>query len=116
MTIREIYSEVGGDYNDFFGRIPKEDKIITFVKMYAANTDIQEMISAYRECNYRKVFEKSHNLKGMAANLSLVKMQSIISQICEAVRFGDPKEDISELINQAEKDHELLVSLVNQLV
>lgn len=115
MTIAQLYNEIGGDLADMTSRIPKENLIIKFIKKYAESDETAKLAAAFRENDHKRVFEISHNLKGMSANLSLKRITENISNICEAVRHGEPETDISDRIRQAEKDHELLVSLAAQL-
>lgn len=115
MDIRELYSRIGGDFNDAMGRIPKEDLIEKFVRKYIEMDDVDKMAEAFEAADYRKVFEISHNLKGVSANLSLTSICKNITEICEAVRHGDPDRDIAGLIDLAKEQHQLLISLVYQL-
>lgn len=115
MTVRELYQEIGGDYDDFVTRIPKESLLSKFVRQYVSGDEFARMIAAYEAGDYKGVFDASHSLKGMAANLSLNKIRETISAICEATRMGDPVNDISQLIETAKQDHEKLSSLVDKL-
>lgn len=115
MDIRELYSKIGGDFNDAMGRIPKEALIEKFVRKYIEMDDVEKMITAFKNADYKTVFEVSHNLKGVSGNLSLISISKNISEICESVRYGEPDKDISELIALAKEQHTMLISLVNQL-
>lgn len=115
MTIRELYQQMDADYDDLLTRLPKEELVGRFLQKYIDSSDFEKMIKAYVDEDYEKVFETSHNLKGMSANLSLIKTQKTISEICEAVRNGPPQTDISDLIEQAKQDHALLLTLMDQL-
>ena len=115
MTVKELYDLVGGDYADLLTRLPKEELAERFVRKYVDGDEFDHMIAAFEAKDYRKVFEVSHNLKGMAANLSLVKNNKTLVEICESVRHGDPEFDISGLVEQAKEEHAKLVSLVEQL-
>lgn len=115
MNLREIYALVGADYDDLLKRLPKEDRLPKYFRKYVETDEIDKMVSAYEAKDYRAVFDYSHNLKGMAANLSLTLNFSTLSQICEAVRNGDPVSDISDLIYKAQSEHQKLVKIIEQL-
>jgi len=115
MTIKELYQEIGGDYDDFVKRIPKESLLSKFVRQYVSGDEFSKMITAFEAKDYAGVFDASHSLKGMAANLSLKKIRETIATICEATRNGEPAEDISPLIEVAKKDQEKLISLIEKL-
>lgn len=115
MTIREFYDAIGADYEDMIVRIPLEDMIGEFVEMYVSSGVQESMQEAYAGKNYRGVFETSHNLKGMCANLSLTVIRDLASDICEATRNGEPAEDISGKMQEAQAAHEKLVELFKQV-
>jgi len=115
MTVEELYAEINGDYEDLVKRLPKTDLIGKFLEKYIESNDMNEMVQAYKTENYRQVFENSHNLKGMSINLGLTDISKNLSEICEAVRNGNPEKDISALIEQAVADNNRLVELVAKL-
>lgn len=115
MTVQECYDSIGGDYPDILNRIPKDDLILKFLKKYAAGKDFDAMIDAYERKDYQKLFETSHNIKGITLNLSLVKINQIITKICESVRNGEPDTDLTKLINLAKKEQSLIIEMISQL-
>ena len=116
MTVQEFYTATGGDLEDLLKRIPREAMISRFVKKYAESEDFDRMLLAYEAEDYRGVFEASHNIKGMTANLSLTSLTVPVSEICEAVRNGAPDKDISGLIKTAKEAQDKVISLAGQLV
>lgn len=112
MTIRELYDAVGGDYDDFLKRIPREDLIGKLVVKYARSERFAELFAAYEAKDYKKVFDVSHTIKGMAANISFTEARNTMSEICEAVRNGEPKEDIGPLLKTAETQYRTLLELL----
>lgn len=115
MTIQELYEKVGGDYEDVIRRLQKENLIDRFVRMYESGSKIEILVSAYQEQDYAKVFDISHDLKGMSANLSFHRMNQTMTEICEAVRHGVPQMDISGLVEEARVQHEQLSEYVKEL-
>ena len=115
MTVQEFYIEVGGNLEDLLDRIPDEDLIISFLDMYLKSPEFNNMIQAYNERDYKMLFESSHALKGMAANMSLDRNFETIASICEAVRHGEPNVDISDLIKKATSEHHKLEELFAKL-
>lgn len=115
MTVRECYDSIGGDYLDIWNRIPKDDLILKFLKKYAAGKDFDAMLDAYERKDYQKLFETSHSIKGITLNLSLVKINQIITKICEAVRNGEPDMDLTELIELAKNEQHMIIEKISQL-
>lgn len=114
MTFREIYDEIGGDYDDFLNRIGREDRIEKWVRRFAENEHYDEMFKAYEAKDYTGVFEASHNLKGMAANISFNDIRDSISDICEAVRHGNPTVDMEPLMETVKAQREKLIKLLKE--
>lgn len=115
MSVKELYEIIGGDYNDVLSRLPNDAFIIRFLKKYSATDEFNKMIEAYESKNYPALFEVSHTLKGMSANMSLTRIYKNVSEICESVRNGNPIIDLEPLINQAKEDQALLLDLVSKL-
>lgn len=115
MNIREFYVQAGGDFEDLMTRIPMEHMVGKFVRKYISCGEFENLVTAYESRDYQKMFEASHNLKGMSANLSLNANSKTISMICEAVRGGEPTIDLEPLMEQAKQEHAKLVCLVEEL-
>ncbi len=115
MTIRELYEKIGGDYEDVTKRLPKEELIGKFIRMYNTGAEIDSLVTAYRNKEYANVFEIAHNLKGMSANLSLNRMNQTMVEICEAVRHGAPAKDITDLVEESKAQHDELSLLIKEL-
>lgn len=115
MELKECYEKIGGDYSDVMNRLPNEALILKFLKKYAASGEFDKMIAAADAKDYNALFETTHNLKGMSANLSLTKINKTITEICEAVRHGEPQIDLEPLIAQAKADQAEFLEIINQM-
>lgn len=108
MEVKEFYETVGGDYQDVMNRLPTEALVVKFLKKYASGDEFGRIVEAYEAKDYRKLFEETHNVKGMTANLSLTKLCGVVTEMCEAVRHGDPEIDLEPLMEKA-KEYQKLV-------
>ena len=115
MTLKECYDFMGGDYNDAVARLINDENVARFLKKFLDNKDFEKMEEAILEKNYQEVFSTSHNLKGMAANLSLTKLTRSCSDICEQVRHGEPKVDLQSLLETAKSDYIKVVEVISEL-
>lgn len=107
MDIKEFYEMTGGDYNEVLGRLVKEERIAKYLKLFSADPEYSELCENLDKKDYEKAFRNVHNLKGLAANIGLEKLRQASSVLCEEIRYGAPKNDISgmvENINIAYKD------------
>ena len=115
MKLKECYVAMNGDYDDVMGRLPREASIIKFLRRFAENTEFAELKVVAAEKNYRRVFELSHDLKGMAANLGITGFCKIISEVCEATRNGDPADGFDEMVSQADAEYNTVIAAIGEL-
>ena len=115
MNLKECYSAFKGDYEDVMARLPREASVIKFLRKFTENTDFDEMLKAYADKDYEKVFATSHNLKGMAANLSISEFCKSVTEVCEAARGGEPKSDIAPLIEKSKADYGMTIDAISRL-
>lgn len=105
MTLKECYAYLEGDYEDILKRIPKETSVLKYLNKYAECDELEKMVEAADKKDYDTVFETSHNLKGMSANLSLLAISRNLSDICESVRDKAPADNFNAMLEEA-KEHQ----------
>lgn len=115
MNVKEFYSLVGGDYEDCLSRIPKEEKIVKFLRMFAGSDEYDNMMKAIEAEDWTTGFRGSHSMKGMCANLGLSKLRESSSELCETMRNGAPTVDIGPLVEEVRKDYEKTVAAIGEL-
>ena len=115
MTVKEFFPSVGGSYDEAIGRLLDEKRILKYLRKFTANTDYDDMLSAMAEENWELAFRASHNLKGMALNLSLGRLAVSSSALCETMRHGKPAEDNSALTEEVKADYRQTIDLINQI-
>ena len=92
MTLRELYENIGGDYDQAL-RILRMDKLLDkHIRKYVKNGAVEEMLSAGESMDPVRLFETSHAVKGVSANLGLVRMAEAASDISEEFRPGNPRK------------------------
>ena len=91
MTIRELYENIGGDYDQAI-RILRMDKLLDkHIRKYVKNGCVEDLLSAGESMDPVRLFETSHAVKGVSANLGLVRMAEAASEISEEFRPGNPR-------------------------
>lgn len=115
MKLVQFYKIVDGDYNEVIKRLPKESSIIKFLRRFVDEPEYSKLIEAYEIKDYQEVFRTSHTLKGICANLGLTALQRSSSFVCEAVRNGDPINDIEPLVELLKFDYEKTVDAIGKL-
>lgn len=113
MNVRECYKEISGDYDAVIDRLHTDEKVLKYLRKYAGTNLVDRMLEAFKEGDYKLVFELSHELKGMSANLELNRNNDTITKICNSVRGGIATADITGLMEKASAEHKQLIDAVN---
>ena len=115
MNLQECYKQMDGDYEGMFSRLPRETSIIKYLRRFAENDEFDKLKGAVEAKDYKAVFELTHDLKGMAANLSLPVFQEMMSEMCEETRDKEPEKDLTVLIKTAGEEHEKILKAIGEL-
>lgn len=115
MTVTEFYDRIGGDYADAMSRLLDEKRVVKYLNKFLSATDFPEMEKAIDESRWEEAFRFSHNLKGVALNLSLKVLAASSSELCERFRHGPPEGDFSDLREQVRQDYALVISLIGEI-
>ena len=115
MNLREFYKDVNGDYDYMMARLPREASVIKFLRKFSDNTEFNELKEAWENKNYTRIFELSHDLKGIAANLSMPVFQNLMSEICEETRNGNPDEKLSGYILTADEEYKHIIKAIGEI-
>ncbi|MBR4622745.1 MAG: Hpt domain-containing protein [Ruminococcus sp.] len=109
MTLQELYSEIGGDYDQAV-RVLRMDKLIDkHIRKLTKKGVVDNLIDAGSRMDPTELFETAHAMKGVCANLGLVNLSAMASEIAEEYRPGNPRKlsdgDVSELIGKIEETY-----------
>ncbi len=92
MTIQELYQNIDGDYDQAIKVLRVEKLIDKHIRKFTQNGVVEEVVSAADSLDPTEMFEKTHALKGVCANLGLVKLSALASEICEEYRPGNERK------------------------
>lgn len=116
MTLKECYNKIGGDYNDVLSRLLTEERVIKYCKKFLENSDYIEVRGAFEKEDFARAFELTHSIKGMCANMGFSRVFSSASELCESVRGGAPKKDVSNIIDAFYADYEITIAGLRELI
>lgn len=88
MTLKELYSEIEGNYEEIMGRMNDEGIVGMLVGMLLEDASYAKLVKAMDEENVEEAFGAAHTLKGICANISVTKLEQISSEITELLRGG----------------------------
>ena len=88
MTIKELYESIGGNYDSAL-RIMQMDRLIDrFIRKFLNEETFGKLVDAYEAQDGTGIFESSHAMKGVSANLGLDKLSAIAGEIADEFRPG----------------------------
>ena len=88
MTLQECYAAMGGNYEDAIGRLRSERLVQKFVLKFLDDGSFTLLQASLAEKSYEEAFRAAHTIKGVCQNLSMDRLQSSSSRLCEALRNG----------------------------
>lgn len=111
MTLQECYAAMSGNYEDAIGRLRSERLVRKFVLKFLADGSYDLLRQSLEEKNYEEAFRAAHTIKGVCQNLSMDRLQSSSSRLCEALRNGyTPEADA--LAEEVAEDYRLTVAAI----
>lgn len=115
MDIKQCYNSFGGDYEDAYLRLLSDERIERFLKKFVEIDDFGKMTAALSQKDYQEAFMRAHDLKGTSSNLGFTDLYKSSSTLCEALRGGVPKGDITAMTEAVRADVEAITTAVSQL-
>ena len=118
MTLQELYSVIGGDY-DAAKRILPMDKLISkFIVRLLSEDSCDRLIKAAAENDSKGMFEAAHSMKGVCANLGLLSLSSMASEVAEEFRPGKSRtmsdEALSAHLESLKEKHAAAMAAIRQ--
>lgn len=115
MDIKEFYQTIGGNYDAAKSRMLSDARIEKYLTKFSSYVDMEKLKNAVETKNYSEVFEITHDMKGMCLNLELTPLARSVSELCEAVRHGEPNVEIASLFDAISSDYEKTITLISEL-
>ena len=106
MTLRELYQNIGGEYERATSVLRVEKLIDKHIRKFPDNSVVQSLIDAGKTMDATRLFESAHAMKGVCANLGLTALAALASEIAEEFRPGNPRTrsdaEVAALIGKLE--------------
>ena len=103
MTIRELYQTIEGDYDQAIRTLRMDKLLDKHIRKLAHNGVIERLFDAGDVMDPNELFEAAHAVKGVCANLGLVKISEEASRITEEYRPGNSRtcsdDQVKEMLN-----------------
>ena len=111
MTLQECYTALGGNYEEVLGRLRSEKLVQKFVLKFPDDPSYQLLCDSMAAQNWEEAFRGVHTIKGVCQNLAFTLLGRSSSQLCEALRGGQPPQDPS-LFRQVSEDYKVTISAI----
>jgi len=104
MTIKELYANIGGDYEQAL-RVLRMDRLIDkHIRKLTQNGVVEQLLDAGETMDPTRLFEAAHAAKGVCANLGLNALSEMASEISEEFRPGTPRALTDDQVRQKLRD------------
>jgi len=118
MTVQELYDSIGGDY-EAAKRVLTMDKLIgKFIIRLLSDKSCEKLLLAASGKDNAALFEAAHSLKGVCANLGLLNISGMASEIAEEFRPGNSRklsdDAVSEKIAALKEAYSHAISKINE--
>lgn len=116
MTPKELYAQIGGNYEEAISRLGTDDLVGYFILRFLDDGSCNDLVDAWEQGDEDAAFKAAHTAKGLCANLALTDLCSLATQICEALRPGNEalraQTDVDALVGQLK---ELYASAIQKI-
>ena len=88
MTLKELYGQIGGDYDAALRIMMMESLAGRMIVKFAEDSTFEKLMAAGETMDPESLFHEAHTLKGVAANLGLTSLSRQAGELCEEFRPG----------------------------
>ena len=92
MTLKELYFEIDGDYDQAINVLRIEKLIDKHIRKFPTGGVVANVIEAGKSMDPTGLFESAHAMKGVCSNLGLTKLAASASKITEEYRPGNARK------------------------
>ena len=95
QALELFYQRIHGDYDGTLRRIPSEQILLKYVRLYAQEPTCARLQEALMSQRWEDAFREAHSLKGVAQTLGFTHLYEVCSVLADALRPGRPLLDVS---------------------
>lgn len=115
MTLKELYSDINGDYDDMYSRLNNEELMKKIVKMFASDTSYNDLKAGLEANDPELAFRGAHTLKGVALNLAFKELATSASELTEMLRPRVIPDDYKDLFDKVTKEYNKTIEEIGKL-
>ena len=88
MTVKELYESIEGSYDSALRVLQMDRMVDRFIRKFLNEGSFEELMAAYAANDSTGIFQSSHAMKGVSANLGLDKLSGLAGEIADEFRPG----------------------------
>lgn len=115
MNVKDLYEELGGDYDDMFSRLNNEDLMTKIVKMFISDTSYSDLKKGLETSDAELAFRGAHTLKGVSLNLGFTNLSNLAVELTELLRPRDLNVDYKDLFNKITQEYNRTIEAIRKL-
>ena len=108
MTIREVYAECGGSYDETLKRLGSEELVNRLAERFLSDDSFSLLEKAFEAGDEEAAFRAAHTLKGVAKNLGFSDLGESASVLTEVLR-NRTFDGASPLFEKVKSDYDRLI-------
>ncbi|MBR5508768.1 MAG: Hpt domain-containing protein [Lachnospiraceae bacterium] len=86
MTVQELYTELGGNYDDIMRRLRSERIARKFLLRFLEDKTFETLQQAVENGQQEEAFRAAHTLKGLSLNMGFPQLLDSSQKLTESVR------------------------------
>lgn len=98
MTLQELYTIIGGNYDQATKVLRREQLIDRYIRKFSTSQVGSALAAAGESMDASALFESAHAMKGVCANLGLDALAQGASELAEEFRPGSPRQFTDEQV------------------
>lgn len=116
MTVQELYETIGGNYQEAVNRMMNDNFIARMLGKFLSSNSYGNVVQAYEEKDFKKLFDEVHSFKGVTGNLALTPLFDLAYKITEATRNLAPGESVNldNEIKELKEKYQLTVDTITK--
>ncbi len=114
MSVEEFYEQTGGCYCSVLQRLPTPELVAAFVNKFLDDRTYGELMQAVESGSIDECFEQAHKLKGVAANMGFLSLESAVADLVEQLRPRSRSADMT-LVRLVSERYERIVECAAEI-
>ncbi len=119
MTVQDFYTSVGGDYAAAKKVLMMDKMIMRYLPKLASDQSCAKLVEAWEQKDEKGMFEASHALKGVCANLGLLSLSAKAGEITELFRPGNvqsiPDTELASKVAAIQAQYDRTVEKIGEI-